>query len=108
MIELTKENWEQEVENSDQPVVIDWWGETCTNCKAFMPTMEAIAEENKDDFKFASFNTSQKGVRRFCIKHRILGLPVVSVYKNGEKVGEVGKDDMTRENVEALLADHKE
>ncbi|MGM0239725.1 thioredoxin TrxA [Enterococcus sp. AZ103] len=102
MIELTVDNFENEVINKDL-VLVDWWGESCENCLAMMPAIENLANEYGEKIPFTKFNTSQKKVRRFCIQHKVLGLPVVSIYKNGEKVDEVAKDDVTRENVEAMI-----
>jgi len=106
MIELTLENFDQEVVEQDKPVLIDWWGESCENCIALMPAVEELSEKYGEQMHFTKFNTSQKGVRRFCIKHRIMGLPVMSIYIKGEKVEELGKDDCTKENIEALIQRH--
>ena len=102
MIELTTENFDQEVA-AKELVLVDWWGESCENCLALMPAMEELAEKYGEQLAFTKFNTSQKKVRRFCIQHKILGLPVVSIYKNGEKVAEVAKEECTKENAEALI-----
>lgn len=103
MIELTLENFDEEITNYEAPVLIDWWGETCESCLALMPTVNELAETYGDKLKFTKFNTSQKGVRRFCIKHKIMGLPVISIYQKGEKIAELGKDDVTKESLEALI-----
>lgn len=103
MIELTLDNFDEEVINNPKPVLVDWWGESCESCIALMPAVEELAEKYGDSIHFTKFNTSQKKVRRFCIKHRILGLPVVSIFKNGEKVDEVTQDDCTKENIESLI-----
>ena len=106
MMELTLDNFEQEVEKAEGKVLIDWWGESCTDCLALMPTFEKFAEEYGDQLKFTKFNTSQKGVRRFCIKHRILGLPVISIYENGEKIDELTKEEVKAETLEDLIKKH--
>ncbi|QIL46690.1 thioredoxin family protein [Vagococcus coleopterorum] len=103
MLELTLENFDAEVIENNKPVVIDWWGETCENCIALMPMVEEVSAEYSDCFHFTKFNTSQKGVRRFCIKHKIMGLPVISIFKNGEKVAELTKDDITKESLVEML-----
>jgi len=51
--------------------------------------------------KFAALDTTS--ARRLAIKQRVLGLPTLAVYKDGEKIDEVTKDDATIENVEALI-----
>lgn len=106
MLELTLENFDEEITNYEQPVLIDWWGETCESCIALMPTVSALAEEYGDRLKFTKFNTSQKGVRRFCIKHKIMGLPVISIYQKGEKIAELGKEDISKETLEELIKQH--
>lgn len=103
MIELTVDNFEEEVLKKDKPVLVDWWGETCENCLAIMPAVEELAATYADNLYFTKFNTSQKKVRRFCIQHKIMGLPVISIYQNGEKIDEVAKDDCTKENIEAMI-----
>lgn len=103
MIELTVDNFDEEVTNYGSPVLVDWWGDGCVNCKALMPFVEELAEKYSGKLHFTSFNTSQKKVRRFCIQQKILGLPVISIYSNGEKVDEVSKDDCTKESIEALI-----
>lgn len=85
MLELNLDNFDQEVVEADGKVLVDWWGESCTDCIALMPTVEKMAEKYGDDLKFTKFNTSQKGVRRFCIKHRILGLRLLVSMKTAKK-----------------------
>ena len=106
MIELTLDNFDEEVINSSIPVLVDWWGESCETCIALMPAVGELEEELGEKIKFTKFNTSQKGVRRFCIQHRILGLPVISIYKDGEKIDELAKDDCTKDNIKELINKH--
>ena len=103
MVELTLENWEEQVTNHDGFVLVDWWGETCEACIALMPTVEMLCEKYGSDIKFTKFNTSQKGTKRFCIQQRVMGLPVITIYKNGEKVDELLKDDCDADNIELLI-----
>lgn len=103
MIELTIDNFDAEVTEQTKPVLVDWWGETCENCLALMPDVEALYEQYGEQIRFTKFNTSQKKVRRFCIKHKILGLPVISIYQNGEKVDEVAKEECSKEAIEEMI-----
>lgn len=106
MLELTKDSFGPEVEEAEGKVLVDWWGDSCTDCIALMPTVEKYAEEYGDQLKFTKFNTSQKGCRRFCIKHRILGLPVISIYENGEKIDELTKENINADTVLELIQKH--
>lgn len=51
--------------------------------------------------KFGSLNTT--GARRVAISQKVLGLPVIAIYKDGEKAAELIKDDCTPENIEAMI-----
>ena len=66
-----------------------------------MPFVHEMADKYGDKIKFASLNTTK--ARRLAIGQRILGLPVMAIYQNGEKVEELVKEDATRENIEAMI-----
>ena len=57
VIELhDEENFNNDVLNSDVPVLVDFWAEWCGPCKQLSPTVEEIAEENKDKIKVCFVN----------------------------------------------------
>ena len=66
-----------------------------------MPTVEALSEKYGEQLKFTKINTTK--ARRLAISEKILGLPVIAIYKDGAKVDEVIKDDATEENIEAMI-----
>ncbi|HHT63329.1 MAG: thioredoxin TrxA [Bacillota bacterium] len=102
MIEVNKDNFEQEVLKADGLVVVDFWSEKCEPCKALMPSVHELAEKNAGRAKFCSLNIA--GNKRLAISQKVLGLPTIAFYKNGEKVAELTKD-FTIEDVEAKLND---
>ena len=84
MLEVNKENFESEVTNyKEKPVFVDFWGDKCEVCKQLMPDVHKLEEKYGDKIKFCSLNTSQN--RRLAIAQRVLGLPTMIVYVNGEK-----------------------
>ena len=101
MLELTKETFEQEVLEAEGYIFVDFWSQGCEPCKALMPEVHKLAEKYEGKMKFAALDTTS--ARRLAIKQRVLGLPTLAVYKDGEKIDEVTKDDATIENVEALI-----
>jgi thioredoxin 1 len=106
MLELTKETFEDEVLKATGLVVVDYYGDGCVPCAALKPHYDALAEKYADSFKFTALNTSK--ARRVAIGQKILGLPVVAVYKDGEKLREVVKEEATPENMEAMLLEFKD
>lgn len=86
MLELTKDNWEEEVVKSDKPVVVDFWAPWCGPCVNFAPTFEKVAGE-LSMAKFAKVNTQdnpepaqENGVR---------GIPCIIVYKDGKELDRI-------------------
>lgn len=101
MLELTKETFEEEVLKAEDTVLVDFYGDGCVPCQALMPHVHAYAESYGDKIKFTALNTTK--ARRLAIGQKILGLPVIAIYKGGEKVDEVVKDDATPESIEEMI-----
>ena len=101
MLDLTKDNFEAEVLQADGTVFVDYYGDGCIPCAELMPFVHEMSDKYGDKLKFASLNTTK--ARRLAIGQRILGLPVMAIYQNGEKVEELVKEDATRENIEAMI-----
>lgn len=100
MIELTKENFEEEVLKTEGLVMVDFWGQKCEPCKAMMPSIHEMAERNAGKAKFCSLDTTN--TKRLAISQKVLGLPTVAFYRNGEKIAELVKD-FNAQDVEAKL-----
>jgi len=101
MIEVTKLTFEDEVLKADGTVFVDFYGDGCVPCAALMPTVHGYADKYGDKIKFCALNTTK--ARRLAIGQKVLGLPVMAIYQNGEKVDEVVKDDATAESIEAMI-----
>ena len=101
MLELTKETFEDEVLKIDGYVFVDFYGDGCIPCAALRPHVDELAEKYADSFKFTALNTSK--ARRVAIGQKVLGLPVLAMYKNGEKIRELVGDDATKSNMEMML-----
>ena len=101
MLDLTKENFEEEVLKAEGYVFVDFYGDGCVPCQALMPKVHEFAETYGDKLKFTSLNTTK--ARRLAISQKVLGLPVMAIYKDGEKVEELVKDDCTAESIEAMI-----
>ena len=104
MLELTKDNFEQEVLGESGKVFVDFYGEGCVPCQALMPFVHICAEKYGDKIKFAALNTTK--ARRLAISQKVLGLPVMAIYSGGEKIEELVKEDATEQNIEAMILRH--
>lgn len=101
MLEADKNTFEEEVLKAKEYVLVDFYGDGCVPCAALMPHIHTMADVYGDKIKFVSLNTTK--ARRLAIGQKILGLPVIAVYKDGEKVEELVKDDATKEAVEEMI-----
>ncbi|MGI6732669.1 MAG: thioredoxin TrxA [Anaerovoracaceae bacterium] len=101
MLLVDKESFAKEVLEAEGYVLVDFYGDGCAPCAALMPAIEAFSEKYGDKIKFTKLNTSQ--ARRLAISQKVLGLPVIAIYKDGEKVEELVKDEATEANVEAMI-----
>lgn len=103
MLELNKDNFEAEVlQYTEKPVFVDFWGDKCEICKELMPGVHGLEEKYGDKIKFASLNIST--ARRLAIAQRVLGLPTMIIYKNGEKLATITPDKIsTLDDVENFI-----
>ena len=96
MLVVDKNTFKTEVLENEGYVLVDFFGDGCEPCAALMPKVEALSEKYGDKIKFTK-------ARRLAISEKVLGLPVIAIYKDGVKVEEVVKDDATEENIEAMI-----
>ena len=101
MLEVDKNTFQAEVLEAEGYVFVDFFGDGCVPCQALMPKVHEFADTYGDKMKFTALNTTK--ARRLAISQKVLGLPVMAIYKDGEKIDEVVKDDATEESIEAMI-----
>lgn len=104
MIELDRDNFEAEVLKKEGLVLVDYWSPSCEPCKALMPAVHELAEKYADKLNFASLDITK--ARRVAIGQRVLGLPTIILYKDGEKVEELNADTVSEAAVEEMILRH--
>ena len=99
-IDLTNENFEEEVLKSDIPVLVDFWATWCGPCKMVAPVVAEIAEENAGKIKVGKVNVDEQPELTSTFK--ISSIPTLMVFKGGKITAmEVGYRD--KEDIEALI-----
>lgn len=101
--EIGGSNFIQEVINSEQAAVVDFWAPWCGPCRMLGPVMDELAEDMTDKAKFFKINVDENTA--IAQKYRISSIPCVMVFKDGELV-----DTMVgfrpKQDIQSIIAKH--
>lgn len=85
VINLNKENFEEEVLQSRMPVLIDFWASWCGPCRMMAPVVEEIAQSMETSIKVAKVNIDENP--ELAEKYAVMSIPTFVVIKNGQETG---------------------
>lgn len=95
IINVTRENFENEVLNSEKTVLIDFYANWCGPCKMLSPVVEQFANEN-ENVKVVKINVDDE--QNLAVEYGVMSIPTLVVIKNGQElnrsVGIVSKNDI--------------
>ena len=95
--EVTASNFEAEVLQASQPVLVDFWAAWCGPCLALAPTVEALAEKYEGEAKVVKLNVDESP--SIAARYGIRGIPTLVLFKGGEEaersVGLTSKEALT-------------
>ena len=83
-IEITKDIFQEEVLESDIPVLVDFWAPWCGPCKMLTPVVEEMAQEVDGKIKVVKINIDEEG--ELAVKYDVMSIPTLILFENGEAV----------------------
>ena len=96
IVHITDDTFEQEVLQSQTPVLVDYWAEWCGPCKMIAPALDQIATEYQGRLKVAKLNIDEN--QSTPPRYGIRGIPTLMLFKNGNveatKVGALSKTQL--------------
>ncbi len=97
IVHVTDSSFEEEVLKSDMPVIVDYWAEWCSPCKAIAPVLEEIAGEYQGKLIVAKMDVDDN--QQTPQKYVVRGIPTLMIFKDGDvigtKVGQLSKSQLT-------------
>ncbi len=87
VIDVTDQNFEEEVIKSDLPVLVDLWAPWCRPCLMVAPVVEKLAEKYNGKFKFYRLNVDEN--QQTAAKYKVMSIPTLLFFKSGTIVDTV-------------------
>ena len=83
-LNLNNENFEAEVLNSKEPVLVDFYADWCGPCKMMAPVIEELAGELQGKAKVGKINVDDN--QELAIKYNVMSIPTIVIFKEGKEV----------------------
>ena len=97
---ITEQNFDEEVLNSEVPVLVDFWATWCGPCRMLAPVIEQSAKEQEGKVKVGKINVDEE--MNLAAAFGVQSIPTVMVFKNG-KVTNVAVGVRPKAQLEAML-----
>jgi thioredoxin 1 len=104
VLDLNPENYAKEVNESDKPVLVDFWAPWCPPCKLMIPLFTDLSKDFEDRVKFAKLNSQDHP--EIAQQNNVTGIPCLILFKDGKEAGRIvglKTKDALKNEIEAML-----
>ena len=100
---VTKDNFKEEVLDSEVPVIVDFWAEWCVPCKMIHPILDEVSQEYDGKLKVVKVDVDQEG--ELASDYNVISIPTLLLFKDGIVVNQqVGAG--SQESIKNLFKDY--
>jgi len=106
IIEITNQNFNEEVLHSKIPILVDFWAPWCQPCLMMVPALEEISEELEGKLKIGKINTEIPEHQSLAIQYQIQSIPNMKLFKDGKVIKEfigLRPKELLRQELESEL-----
>lgn len=97
-INITTNNFEEEVINADVPVLVDFWASWCGPCQMIAPYIAKLAKDYAGKIKVCKINVDEAG--EIATRYAVMSIPTLMIFKKGEvmekRIGAMGSNDLAK------------
>jgi thioredoxin 1 len=87
-MELSVNNFQNEVIDSSIPVLVDFWAPWCQPCLMMSPILDELVSKSEGRFKVAKINVHDVQNRNIAMEYQIMSIPNMKLFKNGKVINE--------------------
>ncbi|MCF8009801.1 MAG: thioredoxin [Clostridiales bacterium] len=102
--QLSVDTFKSLVENTSEPVLVDFWAEWCGPCKMIAPVLEEIANENSENVVIGKVNVDEN--KSIAEEYKVVSIPTLMFFKDGQEVERV-IGFKTKKELQELLDKYK-
>lgn len=101
--QLTASTFDEFINSSEKPVLVDFWAEWCGPCKKVAPIIDELASDESREVEFAKVDIDNNGELQ--IRFGIMSIPALMLFKNGELIGRLSNNKMSKQGITEGIRD---